>query len=268
MRASRVVALVFGCLLLVPAIAVLVTGGAIAVGYAAGRDDDGYINVTLDRLETDTVAITADDLGFTTEPGSPDWVLDALDTDLRIRATGADPDDEIFIGIASQRDVDDYLRGVAHDEVIDLDDGLDAVFRTQPGGTSVAPPTEQDFWVATATGSDTNELRWEATSGQWAVVAMNADGTPGVAVDVRVGAKAAFVMPLAFFLIGLGVVMTIVGVVLIVVGTRRDTPPVPAGLVPIVPPHGTPLPPPVVPPTMQGDDVASPAERERQDVST
>ena len=52
MRASRVVALVFGCLLLIPAIAVLVTGGAIAVGYAAGRDDDGYLNVTLDRLET------------------------------------------------------------------------------------------------------------------------------------------------------------------------------------------------------------------------
>lgn len=235
MRASRIAALVMGCLLLIPALALLFTGGALGVGYAVGRGDDGYFDTTLDRLITDTVAITADDITFAADPGSPDWVLDALDTDVRIRAANADANTDIFIGIARQSDLDVYLRGVAHDEVIELTGDLEAVVRERSGSNVIGPPSEQNFWAATATGPGTQQLDWEATSGRWAVVAMNADATPGVGVDVNIGVRAGFILPLALIMLSVGAVLSALAVVLIVVGARgarRSSQPV----VPQVPP--------------------------------
>lgn len=74
MRASLVVALAMGCLLVIPTIALLFGGGALGLGYAVRRGDDGYSGTTLDRLGTESVAITAGDIRFAADPGSPDWV--------------------------------------------------------------------------------------------------------------------------------------------------------------------------------------------------
>ena len=41
-----------------------------------------------------------------------------------------------------------------------------------------------------ASGPGTQTVRWEPESGSWAVVVMNADGSPGVDVDVQLGARA------------------------------------------------------------------------------
>lgn len=227
MRPSRVVALAMGCLLVIPSIALLFGGGALGFGYAFGRGDDGYFDTTLDRLETEMVAITADDITFAAEPGSPDWVLDLLDTDVRIRATGAGTSEEVFVGIARQADVDDYLEGVAHDEIVDLTDDLEPVFRAhsvETGGTADAvtlgPPADQTFWAAAAVGPGTQELEWEAATGRWAVVVMNADARPGVAADVNVGVAADFVLPLALTMLAVGVLLTALAVTLIVIGAR------------------------------------------------
>lgn len=220
MRSSRIAALVMGCLLVIPAVALLFGGGALGLGYAFGRGDDGYFDTTLDRLETDTVAITADDINFAAEPGSPDWVLDLLDTDVRIRATSADTTREVFVGVGRQADVDAYLDGVAHDEIIDVNNDLEPVYRNRTGAATIEPPAAQDFWVVTATGTGTQELEWQARSGRWSIVTMNADATPGVAVDVNVGAKAGFVLPLALIMLGVGAVLTALAVILIVVGAR------------------------------------------------
>lgn len=212
-----------GCLLMIPAIGLLFGGGALGLGYGFGRGDDGYFDSTLDRLETDTVAITADEIGLVVEPQSPEWVLDALDTDLRISATNAAPEREVFVGIGRQVDVEAYLDGVAHAEVIDVTNDLEPVYRNRTGLDSVEPPADQDFWAASATGSGTQELEWKATSGLWSIVVMNADAAPGVAADVNVGAKAAFVLPLALIMFGVGAVMAALSVVGIVFGARDTT---------------------------------------------
>ncbi len=217
MRPSRIVALVVGCLLVIPALAMLLGGGALGLGYTFGRGDDGYFDTTIDRLATNTVAITAEDITFTAEPGSPDWVLDALDADVRLRASNS-TERNLFLGIARQADVDAYLAGVAHDEVTDLANGLEPVYRSRSGGSTIAAPVDQTFWAATAAGPGNLELEWEATSGSWSAVLMNADGSPGVIADVNVGAKAAFVLPLALTMFGVGALLTGLAVGLIVAG--------------------------------------------------
>ncbi len=236
MRPGRIIALVIGCLLVLPAIALLLGGGALGLGYAFGRGDDGYFDVTLDRLSTETVAITAEDLTLTADPGSPDWVLDALDADVRLRATSADGTRDVFIGIARESDVDAYLAGIAHDEIIELRDGLEPVYRSRAGRSTIAPPADEGFWTASAFGSGTQQLDWEATTGRWAAVVMNADGSPRVSADVNVGAKAGFVLPLALLMLGAGTILTAVAVAFIVAGAAgaaADTPPPPSPPPPI-----------------------------------
>ncbi len=218
MRPGRIAALVIGCLLVIPSIAVLLAGGALGLGHAFGRDDDGYFDINLDRLETNSVALTAEDITFAAEPGSPDWIIDSLDADVRLRITSADSASDLFVGIARESDVDAYLAGVAHDEVTDLDNGLEPVYRNRSGRNEVTPPTEQDFWAEMATGPGTQEVVWETTSGRWAVVVMNADGSPGVSADANVGAKAAFVLPLALIMLSAGALFTAAAVALIVAG--------------------------------------------------
>jgi hypothetical protein len=250
MSTKRIVALVVGCVLILPALGVLLAGGALAFGYATQRDDDGYFDITIDQLQTPTAAITGEDVKFAADPGSPDWLIDAIDLDVRLGATALDSEREIFIGIARQSDVNRYLADVAHDRVIRIV-GTTPEYRQQ--GAEVAAldePTEQDFWVASAAGSGTQELTWEATGGRWAAVVMNADGSPGITASLTIGAKSGLIAPLAVVLTLLGVDLTAASVVLIVygaAGARRR----PDGEVAIVaadaPPRGAPLPPPEPP---------------------
>ncbi len=231
MRPGRIIALVVGCLLILPAIALLFSGGALGLGYAFGRDDDGYFETTIERIETATVAVHSDQLDLSTGPGTPDWVIDRLDADVRLRIDQSTSAKDLFIGIAPQDDLDAYLSGVAHNELVDFD--RDRPTYVQRSGNGVIDPsTDQDFWVAFDAGPLPLELEWEATEGTWSAVLMNADGSPGVIADVNVGAKAGFVFPAIVLLLGAGLVLAPVAVALIIagaVGLRQVPQPVPAG---------------------------------------
>ena len=218
MRPARVVALVIGCLLVIPAFAALIGGSVLGLGYLFGRDDDGYYDVTLNRLESDTAIIVTDDLHLGSEPGSPAWLIDWLDADVRMRATNADSTTGIFVGVADAADIDAYITGVAHDELIEIDNDLEPVFRSRTGELTPAVPTDQTFWVAAASGVGTRQLEWEATTGDWAAVVMNADASPGIAADVNVGVTADFIGPVAIGLLVAGTVATALAVALIIAG--------------------------------------------------
>ncbi|MGI9594701.1 MAG: DUF4389 domain-containing protein [Acidimicrobiales bacterium] len=215
MKPDRIVALVVGSLLAIPALAMFFSGGLLALAYAAQRDD-GYFDVTLDELASPTAAITAEQIDLRAEPGTPRWVLDALDTDVRLRATSSG-DQPIFLGIARERDLDTYLSGIAHDEIDRVDD-LEAAYRSRAGSDLAPPPGQQGFWEASVSGSGTQELEWEAQSGRWAVALMNADGSSGLAADVNVGIRSAAFLPVTLALIGIGAVLSAVAAGLIIFG--------------------------------------------------
>lgn len=219
-NAGHIAALIIGCLALLPALGIL-TGG-IAVTVAHGVADDGYFDVTLDRVTSDGVAIAAVDLwDAAAEDEDWPWVLDWLDLDIRIRADGAANTDEVFIGIARTDDVEAYLGDAAFDELTDFVDRR-PVYTSRNGSNdvAVASPVDQTFWVAQITGPGEQQLDWEARNGDWSVVVMNADGSPGVAADVTVGVRSGAVLPVGITLIVFGAIGTIISVVLIVVGAR------------------------------------------------
>jgi hypothetical protein len=224
MKPGRVVALIVGCLLLLPGLGLLLGGGGLGLAYAIGRHDGGYFQERLTSLETPTVAVAAEDLELRVDAGSPGWLLDALDPKVRLRVAAADAARPIFLGIGPAADVAAYLDGAAHDEVIGLTDdqflgfgdGGTPVYRTSPGDLDVADPAEQSFWAATVTGPGAQELTWQPTNGRWAVVVMNADGAPGLDAAATVGVRAGFVLPLALILFGPGVLNTAGAIALIV----------------------------------------------------
>ena len=223
MRPTRIVALIIGCLMLLPGVGLLLGGGGLAIGYAVGRNDSGYFELTLNELQSPTAAITAETPALTTDLQTPGWVLDRLDTDLRLRVTAPYSDAQIFVGIGPASDVDAYLTGVAHDEIVGLADGGTPTYRAAAGATTADPPTDQTFWATTASGTGTQELSWSPTNGQWAVVIMNADGSAGVYTAATVEVMAGFLLPLALTLLILGMVLTTGAVVLIVIGASGGT---------------------------------------------
>lgn len=253
--AGHIVAIVIGCLALVPGLAMVAGGGAIAVGQAVATDEDGYFRFTLDRVESSGVAIATTDLWLDDVEGdaSP-WLLDWLDLDLRLRVEGANATDDVFVGIARSADVERYLSATTFSEMVELDERT-PTYREVSGNSSIDPPNDQDFWTVTASGPGEQELTWAARGGRWSVVVMNVDGSPTVLADVEVGARSGAVKPVAIFLLVTGGVMAAAGVVMVAVGARgRRSPERVSG-------HASSGPTPLPPPTPE--NAAVPRDEER-----
>jgi hypothetical protein len=213
---GHIVAIVIGCLALLPGLGILAGGTTLAIAQVAATDDAGYFRFTLDRVETDGMAVVTAHL-WPDETGP--WVLDWLDLDLRLRVEGAATSDEVFVGIARSADVDGYLSDASYSEVIDLDNRTPR-YRDFSGALVVESPMNQDFWTASASGAGEQELTWDARGGRWSVVVTNVDGSPIVNADIEVGVKSGAVTPIAVALIVFGGIITVVAITLIVVGAR------------------------------------------------
>jgi hypothetical protein len=207
-------------MMLLPALGMLVGGGAAASAQVFATDD-GYFRFTPDRVGSDGVAVAATDLWLDgrIDDDAPNWLLDTLDVDLRLRVSGAPPTDEVFVGIARAPDVERYLAGARYSDVVDMD-GHAPRYDEALGVRSIDAPGTQDFWVVSASGDGEQELRWDARGGDWSAVVMNADGSPAVAADVEIGVRSDAVMPIAIVLMAVGVLMLAGAVVLIVVGAK------------------------------------------------
>ena len=92
------------------------------------------------------------------------------------------------------------------------------VYQVEVGSDDISAPLTQDFWVASASGADTQELVWRAADGNWSIVVMNADGSPGVSAKVSVGLKVGSLGRLTMTVALVGAAMAAASVVLIVAG--------------------------------------------------
>lgn len=221
---GHIAALIIGCVLLLPGLGGLAGGTTALTAQAFATDDDGYFTASVDRLSSDGVAIVASDLWLDGDADFDDpWVVEWLDVDVRLRATGAGPTDEVFVGIARTADVERYLAGIGYDELVEVRHGVPLMVEV-PGDVSgelgVAAPTDEDFWVASTAGAGEQELEWSVRNGRWTIVAMNADGSPIVEVDVDAGVRSGLITPVGVAMIIGGLLVTAGAVVLIVVGAR------------------------------------------------
>ena len=186
MKPAPIVSLVIGSLLALIGFGLLAGGGILGWALATQRDDAGYFTTSNQQFTTDSYALTSDevDLG---DPG-PDGFGEWANAMVRVSVDSAGSD-EVFVGIAREADVETFLAGVPHDDITSTSrfgNSSDAEYRCENvDGTAIpAQPATQTFWVAQTSGVGTREIAWQVESGSWAIVVMNANGTPNVTADV------------------------------------------------------------------------------------
>jgi hypothetical protein len=212
--AGKNASIVGGAVATVVALVLLAAGGALLWVDAAKTDKAGYYSTGTHRFQATTRALASESMNVGSDV--PSWLVG----NVRVRATsdGAKP---VFVGVARTSDVDAYLAGVAHTNIHDLDFGPFRVgYSDRQGARRPAAAAAQTFWAASATGQGTQSITWKLRSGHWSVVVMNADGSPGIAADVAVGAKTPIVVPAALGFVGGGALLVLVATALLYVGTR------------------------------------------------
>jgi hypothetical protein len=206
--------------LAIAGISALVLGIAVMAAQANHTDKDGFFASSPRQLTTPTHGFVSADL----DVGGADagWLLrkGRLGT-VRITATGTESR-PVFIGIARDDRVTQYLGGVAYDEVTDLDVDPLAVTTTRRAGTR-APlaPTSRTFWRRSTTGSGRQTLAWPVERGKWDIVVMNADGSRMLRTDVSVGASVPIVRRLGIGLLTFGAALSLVFVSLVLIARPR-----------------------------------------------
>jgi hypothetical protein len=215
--AGRIIAIVLATLLTLFGLGVLTAGGLLAWAHES-RDGAGFISTSSEPLATPTAALSSDKVSI--DVGGTNWFADHLGT-IRITATSRNGK-PVFVGIAAQADVVSWLGSSSADRIKDVQFEPFSVSLTRTPGTvaAVQPPQAQPFWTARSTGTTTQTLTWKVTKGDWAVVIANADGSPGVAVQARLGAKFSWLGPLSIGLIVGGIVLLLIGLGIVIVAVR------------------------------------------------
>lgn len=217
MSIAKVLSAFVGVMIVIGSLGV-VGAGAVALSV---DDTDGYVTVGPVRVTTDSAALVGDDLEIFLD----DPVVDRIDLD-RIGAqieVDSRNGKAVFVGIGPEAEVTRYLAEARHASVEFTD--RDVIIIGHDGKEDIVAPGEKTFWVAQATDG---ALAWDIENGRWAVAVLNADGTPGVDVDVTAAARLPFIRPIGIGLVIAGLLGLAVGITLTYFGVRNT--PVPAAL--------------------------------------
>ena len=215
---ARIASLVAASVLGLLSLGLLAAGGGL-LWADSKKDGEGYLSTGFDPFKTDTRALATEDLDI--DATGAGWLIDDdRYGKVRLRARSQDGR-PVFVGIAPTQDAERYLRGVNHDLVTDLEyDPFRADYREQAGSRRAAEPGNQRFWAASAQGAGTQTLTWDVEHGNWSVVVMNADASPGVDVELRAGAEVPFLEPVGWGALIAGLVSFALAALLVVLGLR------------------------------------------------
>ena len=213
-RAGRVVLIVVGIITALLSLALLAGGAALVVVDQTQRDEDGFLMSPTEDFSTATYAIVSDsaDVDF----GGSESAARAILGDVRIRS---ESDRDVFIGIARDTDVDEYLDSVERSVVTNI--GQDPEYSHRPGDAPTSPPGDQGFWAASTSGSGEQTLEWEPEDGSWSAVVMNSDGSRGVRSELSIGAELDAAIWVGIVLLAVGALLAALAALAITAGVRR-----------------------------------------------
>ncbi len=210
MSGGKIFSVTVSVIVLLIGLGLIAGGGALLWSNTFLRDSEGYYS-------TRTINIERDSYGVTTYPArielGPAWLFDwpqLVKVKINARSNNSSA---VFIGVAEEDDLDNYLDGVAYDEIRELD--INRPFRPPrieyrefSGGGLDTLPVDVGFWSSSTAGEGTQVLEWGIEEGRYSLVLMNQDGSRGIDIDGKIGVK----VPITG---GIGIGLFIAGFVLI-----------------------------------------------------
>jgi hypothetical protein len=216
--AGRVVLIAVGVLAALLSLGLLAGGTALVVVDQTQRDEDGFLMSPSEDFSAATYAIVSESVDV--DIGGSEEAARAIFGDVRIRS---ESDRDVFVGIAREADVEEYLSGVEHSVVTDIE--REPEYSDRPGSAPASPPGAQEFWVASASGAGEQTLEWEPEDGNWNAVVMNSDASRGVASELSIGAELDAALWFGIVLLVVGAVLAALAAIAITAGARRRTTP-------------------------------------------
>lgn len=191
---------------------VFLAGGTWALWVDRVDRGGGFVTVGSTKLNTETYAFESPLHG-----DGPRWLYGSTVWGTgRFRATSQSTH-PLFMGIARTDDVARYLNGTGYATIQHLVTGD---VTTHQGAAPSAPPASAVPWAASTHGNGEVTLLWKPRAGDWSIVLMNTDASPGVALHGDLGAKAPLLPWIAGGLLFIGVALGCTGGWLIVRGIR------------------------------------------------
>lgn len=201
----RILRVVLGLLVAVAGLLAMVAGAAAAL--YVGRDD---------TVDTGPRQLTSKGAAIATN----ERLLEYHGPTLHVSATPKDPKRQLFLGVARDFDVISYLGGRQHSELTEVKVRPVRLGTQEIAGarTPLTRPAALDWWVLTGSGS----LAWPIEDGPYALVIMNADGTPAVDADVTIGLEVDGAFVTCLLVAAAGLILLAAG--LLLAFRRRDRP--------------------------------------------
>jgi hypothetical protein len=174
---------------------------------------DGTFSIPDQHAQGNGYALVFDELAIRGDlPTSGD-----LATTLDLSVQGANQD--VFVGIGPTPLVRRYLGDASIDKVVQVN--WPGGVRTEPvsGTGSPQPPAGQQIWAAAKTGREAS-ITWTVQGGDWTIVVMNANASPGVDVTGSLTVSLPILGPAGVLTLVFGVVFLVVGVLLTISGAK------------------------------------------------
>ncbi|MGE5226168.1 MAG: hypothetical protein ACM3OO_04765 [Planctomycetaceae bacterium] len=194
---------------------VLIGLGATIFGVAAMVlvGPDGTFSIADRHAQGDGHALVFDELALRGNlPTSGD-----LATTLDLSVQGASQD--VFVGIGPTPLVRRYLGDASIDKVVQVNWPGGVRTEPVPGTGTPRPPGGQPFWVAANSGRAAS-ISWTVQGGDWTVVVMNANASPGVDVTGSLSVSLPILGPAGVLTLVFGVVFLVAGVLLTISGAK------------------------------------------------
>jgi hypothetical protein len=215
---GRIASIVAGGVAAVLAIG-FIAAGALLLWGDSKKDDQGYLSTGKDRYAASTYALASDNLDVDLDGAGVIMDRDDLGiVRLKAESRAGQP---VFIGIARTSDVSDYLRDTSYTTVTDVDySPFHASYSDHGGDRRPALPADQGFWAASAHGPGSQTVAWDLKDGDWSIVVMNADGSPGVQADISAGAKLPYLTEIGWSSLGGGAILLLTAATLVIFAVR------------------------------------------------
>jgi Domain of unknown function (DUF4389) len=211
---GRVVSAVAGAVLVLCSLGLL--GGSGVALWAQASRHGGYADLATATYRVPGYALASEQIGLHLATGT---VSDLVGT-VRIRVTPVSGTGPAFVGIAPAGAAARYLAGVDYATLRGAAGGH-GTYTGHAGSAPAVPPRQAGIWTAQAAGPGTQTLTWAPRSGDWMVVAMNADGSRPVSVQVNVAATLPALPWIAAGLLTGGIIFLAGGILLIAIPLRR-----------------------------------------------